>query len=94
MLSGRLESYYAGCHFDTLERGDLCGETEFLTNRERMLEVVACESTELLILPAEYLSQLIERDVAIGLRLIKNLAVGMATRTVKRMDALVTSAGP
>ncbi len=90
VLSGLLESYYAGCHLDTLERGDVCGETEFFTSRERMLEVLACEHTELLILPTEYLSQLIERDVAIGLRLMKNLAVGMATRTAKRMDALVS----
>jgi predicted GNAT family N-acyltransferase len=94
VLSGRLESHYAGCHLDTLARGVLCGETEFLTRRERLVEVVACEPTELLILPTEYLRQLIERDVAIGLRLMKNLAVGIATRMAKRMDTAVTSAGP
>lgn len=88
VLSGRLESTHAGHHVDTLVRGDLCGETEFLTRRTRILEVVARERTELLVLPTEYLAQVIEKDVGIGRVLMKNFAIAMATRSVTRLDMM------
>lgn len=91
VLSGRLESHHAGHHLDTLGPGDLCGETEFLTNRERIAEVVAREPATLLILPTGYLAQVIEKDVMIGRTLMKNLAGRLAAQTVQRLDVLGSS---
>jgi len=91
VLSGRLESHHVGYHLDTLRPGDLCGETEFLTNRERIAEVVAREPTTLLILPTEHLDQVIEKDVMIGRALMKNLAGRLAAQTAQRLDGLACS---
>lgn len=91
VLSGQLESHHAGHHLATLGPGDLCGETEFLTSRERIVDVVAREPTTLLILPTEYLAQLIEKDVGIGRTLMKNLASWLAAQTSQRLDALADS---
>lgn len=91
VLSGRLESHRAGHHFDTLGPGDLCGETEFLTCRERIAEVVSREPATLLILPTEYLAHVIENDAEIGRTLMKNLAVKMATQAAARLDRLPVS---
>lgn len=89
VLSGRLDSHHGGHQLDTLGPGDLCGETEFLAGRERIAEVVAREPATLLILPTEYLSQLIEKDVVIGRTLIRNIAIAMATRSAARLDGMV-----
>jgi CRP-like cAMP-binding protein len=91
VLSGRLESHHGGYHLDSLRPGDLCGETEFLTSRERIAEVVACEPTTLLILPTEYLAQVIEKDAMIGRTLMKNLASRLAAQTAQRLDGLAGS---
>ncbi|MCS6288039.1 MAG: GNAT family N-acetyltransferase [Nitrospira sp.] len=88
VLSGRLESHHAGHHLETMGRGGFYGETEFLTSRPRIAEVRACESAELLILPTEYLAQLIEKDVVIGRTLMRNLAIAMATRSAARLDGM------
>jgi CRP-like cAMP-binding protein len=88
VLSGRLESHYAGHTLETLGKGDCCRETEFLTDRPRMIEVVAREAAELLILPTEYLAQLIDKNVTVGRMLLKNLAVAMANGSVARVEAL------
>jgi CRP-like cAMP-binding protein len=69
----------------------LCGETEFLTNRERIAEVVAREPATLLILPTEHLAQVIEKDVMIGRTLMKNLASRLAAWTAQRLDVLAGS---
>ncbi len=94
VLQGLLETTHAGHHLGTLVRGDCYGETEFLSARTRMVEVVARETTELLILPTEYLAQLIEKDVLIGRTLMKNLATVMATRAVSRLDVIGTLSSP
>jgi len=91
VLSGRLESHHAGHHLDTLGPGDLCGETEFLTNRERIAEVVALEPVTLLILSTEYMAQLIDKEATIGRALMKNLASRLAAQTAQRLDVLVSS---
>ena len=94
VLTGHLESLYAGHHLGTLGPGDLCGETEFLARRERITEVVACEPTELLVLPTEFLEQLIEKNVVIGRTLMKNLAVGMAVRSAAWFDSMNSCTRP
>lgn len=91
VLSGQLESHHAGHHLNRLGPGDLCGETEFLTSRERIAEVVACEPTTLLILPTIYLAHLIGKDATIGRTLMRNLASWLAVQTTQRLDGL---AGP
>lgn len=91
VLSGLLESHHAGHHLNRLRTGDLCGATEFLTGRERIAEVVAREPATLLILPTDYLAQVIEKDAKVGRTLMKNLAVGMATQTAARLDRLTAS---
>ena len=88
VLSGRLEAHHAGHHLESLKGGDFWGETEFLTRRPRIAEVVAHEAAELLIVQTDYLAQLIERDVVLGRTIMKNLAVAMATRSAARLDAM------
>lgn len=94
VLTGHLESIHAGNHLGTLGPGDLCGETEFLARRERITEVVAREHTELLVLPTEFLAQLIEKNIAIGRTLMKNLAVGMAVRSAAWLDNMNSCTPP
>jgi len=91
VLSGRLESHHAGHHLDTLGPGDLCGEMEFLTSRERIAEIVALETATLLILSTQYLAQLIEKDVMIGRALMKNLASRLAAQAAQRLDVLASA---
>lgn len=89
VLTGCLETTHAGHHLDTLVCGEVCGETEFLAGRRRMVEVVSRATADLLVLPTEHLVQLIEKDVVIGRTLMKNLAIAMATRSAARLDGMV-----
>lgn len=83
VLSGRLETLQAGCRKDMLMPGDVYGETEFLADPSRTAEVAVREDAELLIMPTEYLAQLIEKEVTVGRTLMKNLAIGLAIRLQK-----------
>jgi predicted GNAT family N-acyltransferase len=91
VLTGCLETTHAGHRLDFLVCGDVCGETEFLAGRRRMVEMVSRATTDLLVLPTEHLIQLIEKDVVIGRTLMKNLAIAMATRSAARLDGMAVS---
>lgn len=92
VLRGALEAKHAGCRIDRLVQGDIFGEGDFLMGSRRKLEVVALERSELLILPHEHVTYLLDKDLVIARVLFKNLAVCLATRAFQRLS--VTGRSP
>ncbi len=91
VLRGTLDTKYAGCRIDRLQPGDIFGEGDFLIGSRRKLEVVALERSELLILPHEHVTYLLEKDLVIARTLFKNLAVCLATRAFQRLSVTGSS---